>query len=54
MKYIDYDIQIEANMIELDPELTAKLIPQLEWAEGDRWEMRIVGDVITLFKLKKK
>lgn len=54
MRYIDYDIQIEANMIELDPELTSKLIPELEWQEGDRWEMRIVGDVITLFKLKKK
>ena len=54
MKYIDYDIVIEGNSIELDPELTAKLIPEFDWQEGDRWEMRIVGDVITLFKLKKK
>ena len=53
MRYIDYDIVIQGNSIELDPELTAKLLPELEWQEGDRWEMRIVGDVITLFKLKK-
>jgi hypothetical protein len=54
MRYIDYDIVIEGDSIELDPELTGKLLPKLEWSEGDLWEMRIVGDVITLFKLEKE
>ena len=54
MKYIDYDIQIGKNSIELDPELTGKLLPQLEWQESDIWEMRIVGDVITLFRLERE
>lgn len=54
MKYIDYNIVIESHSIELDPELTAKLLPKLDWQEGDRWEMRIVGDVITLFRLERE
>ncbi len=54
MRYIDYDIEINSNSIELDPEITGKLLPKLDWSEGDRWEMRIVGDVITLFRLERE
>ena len=54
MKYIDYDMVIEGNSIELDAELTGKLLSKFDWAESDQWEMRIVGDVITLFRLEKE
>jgi hypothetical protein len=54
MRYVDYDIVIEDNSIELDSEITGKLLPKLEWQEGDRWEMKIVGDVITLLKLERE
>jgi hypothetical protein len=54
MKYIDYDMVIEGNSIELDSELTGKLLSKFDWAECDQWEMRIVGNVITLFRLEKE
>jgi hypothetical protein len=54
MKYCDYNIQIDRNKIELDSELTDKLIPKLEWTVGDRWEMMVVDGVITLFKVNRE
>jgi hypothetical protein len=53
MRYIDYDIAIDQHTIELDAELTGKLLPKLGWQDGDLWTVKIVGDVITLYRLEE-